>query len=377
MVQQTGSPQIELGSGAERTIVLDSDQPAAVEGLSLDDITRDEHAAIGRLVDVHGIPGRRIILLRRNRRYRVGRVRFRDMVITVPPDLRPELFVDLLLYAYGVDLEKLTPRPAALVDLAPTIGRDVFLTLIAYLLVEATERLLTRRIARTYENIEERMAVLRGRPRWTADFGHHPIEGITCRYHSLRTDNLLNRLVFSGLLAAGSLLQETRWSPQCQSQVFIWRSIASEVVPRPADFLVAERGIDRLTENYRPVLALSRALVLGFSPEDVFSGMSTPFQTLEFSLPLLFERFAFRILRQAGAELDLDVRYRESDPEAILDGLGQGYRRVEPDIVLFRGGRAVGVVDAKYKPRYVAGLPAKPIPPQDRVSNADIYQLFF
>jgi hypothetical protein len=368
---------ITLRLRTEHDIVLDSDRPVTLSGLALEELAREELGALRRLADVSGVPGRSLIVLRRNRRYRVGRLRLRNLTITVPPDIAPDLFVDLFLYAYGVDLERFVRRPTAPVELGPATRREFFLKLLAYLLVEATERLLTRRIARAYTALEERIQVLRGRPRWTRDFGHHPNEGVTCRHYVLQTDNVLNRLVLAGLRAAGPLLRDTPWVSHCQNQVFIWRSIASEALPRPEDFILAERGVNRLTEHYRPVLALSRAVTLGLAPEDPFSGASSPFQTLEFSLPILFERFVFRVLRGAAAELDLEVHYRRTDPQAILDGSGESYRSVEPDIVLFRRGRPVAVIDAKYKPRYVTGRPARRIPPQDRVSNADIYQLFF
>jgi hypothetical protein len=125
-------------------------------------------------------------------------------------------------------------------------------------------------------------------------------------------------------------------------------------------------------------LSLARAFTLGFIPEDVFDGQNDLLQTLEFSLPDLFEAFAARLLTSATAQTRLTVRSQRTDSRAIVDGKGRRYRAVRPDIVVFSNAEPRLIVDAKYKPRYV--VPANSsgrIDEANKVSSEDIYQLCF
>jgi 5-methylcytosine-specific restriction endonuclease McrBC regulatory subunit McrC len=317
------------------------------------------------------------LVIRRNRNYRVGRARVGDFVITVPPPFEPNLFVTFLLYASGADLTKFVERRASQIDLARVPEADRFLTLMALLHVEIAEGILAVHVARAYTARVERLRTLRGRPMWGKDFGHHPAEGLTCRHHLLETDNDLNRIVLAGLIAAARLLRATPWASEANTQVFIWRSLAAAVVPRLEAFANAERSVSRLTGHYRPAVQLARALFFGDSPTNVFGGGRGWLQSLEFNLPSLFEQFLARLLSEALASTDLRVSPQESDRGALVDRYMETYRGVQPDIVVYRSGRPVGVVDAKFKPRYVVGSGAEPLPYRNRVSSADIYQVFF
>ena len=74
----------------------------------------------------------------------------------------------------------------------------------------------------------------------------------------------------------------------------------------------------------------------------------------------------------AAASVHLETRTQHNRGDALVDAEGDTYRRVRPDVVLFRGGVPVGVLDAKYKARYTVYRESA-----YRISSADIYQLFF
>jgi hypothetical protein len=50
---------------------------------------------------------------------------------------------------------------------------------------------------------------------------------------------------------------------------------------------------------------------------------------------------------------------------------------VQPDLIVYRDGLPIAVIDAKFKPRYGDGDGAEPVPMRNRVESADLYQVFF
>ena len=358
-------------------LVLDDDQPRFLSGVRRDHLTLEEWAQFKRLLQIveWSDDG---LYVRRNRLYQVGRVVLPNAVVTIPPAFDPSLFVDFYLYASGVNLDRFAQRQRAPVDLNRGGRHDVFLVLLAELFVELAEKLITLGVARTYMPIVERARLIRGRPMWSRDFGHHPAEGVTCGYHTLTTENLPNQLIVTGLAAAARSLHGTPNVNRVLSQLFAWRSMADEMYPTSASFDQAVRQLNRLTAHYRPALALARAFTLGFSPVDLFSGRADALQALEFSLPALFEQFLERLVRDACESRGLQVRAQARDGRAIIDGNGDTYRAVKPDLVVFRQGKPVAVIDAKYKPRYlVPGVSGSQVLKENRVNNEDIYQMCF
>jgi hypothetical protein len=347
-----------------------------LEGLSRRDLSDEEYRSLQRLALVTTVPGRRVLVLRCRPFQVVGRIRIGRYVVSVPPPISPRRFVAMLLFASGVELGDLLRRPTVTAEAAAAPPDDVFVYFLSALMVDAAESALRQHLAKAYEVRDTRLLTLRGSPDWTRQFGRHPAEGIFCRYHELATDNLVNRLVLAGLVRAQAYLAGTPLEPHASNQVFIWSSIATRSAPNRNDFAVALARLSRLTDHYRPLLALSRALTLGHSVVDIFANSDTPLPSLEFSVPDVFEKFLLRILQRMASSLGLEVKFKEEDSGALLDGLGDTYRRIEPDMVLVREGRPVAVVDAKFKPQYLRTPPGEEIPSDYRVTRDDLYQLF-
>jgi hypothetical protein len=89
----------------------------------------------------------------------------------------------------------------------------------------------------------------------------------------------------------------------------------------------------------------------------------------------LFELTVYRMLREALEPAGYSIRYQATDADALRDGEGEKYRNVRPDMLVFRKDVPVAVIDAKYKDYWEVDL-AK-LTPTRKVSNEDIYQLFF
>lgn len=356
--------------------VLAPGEDVVLDDVSQRDLSDEEFRALQRLASVTAIPRRRLLVLRRRPFHRVGRIRIGNYVVSVPPPMDSRRFVAMLLYASGIELGDLFRRPTVMAETGAAPPDDVFVYLLSALLVDAAESALREHLSKGYEIREGRLLALRGRPDWTRQFGRHPAEGIVCRFHELDTNNLVNRLVLAGLKRAQSYLASTPLESRASNQVFIWSSIAAQMTPRRHDFAVALSRLSRLTDHYRPLLALSRALTLGHSVVDLFADSDTPLPSLEFSVPDIFEEFLYKILSGVAGGFGLDVRFKEQDSGAILDGLGETYRNIEPDLVLGRNGFPVAVIDAKFKPQYLAAPPGIAIPAEQKATREDLYQLF-
>ncbi|MFJ4036903.1 hypothetical protein ACIPVB_02365 [Microbacterium sp. NPDC090007] len=189
------------------------------------------------------------------------------------------------------------------------------------------------------------------------------------RFDEKTTDVLENRLVLAGIAGA------QRWLPgavQLRTQEFVWRSLAEPVVPAQHDFDRAMSRLNRLTEAYRPVLALARALLFGlnFEPDRADVGIDAP----TFDLALLFETLVEDIAALAYKRRGLQVTRQTSEGQALVDGLGRTYRSIRPDLV-YDGGVPVRVIDSKFKPVYASG--GDEPSGKHRLSREDIFQTFF
>lgn len=359
----------------KKQIVLTDDTVVRLEGVPAQAFVGQNKSKTQRFVEVvdgdsHGT------YIRRSTRLVVGRVTIGEFEIVVAPPFAPELFVLFVLYSLKVDLTRYANRPTSSLVLGNRRG-DVFLSLMAALLVAEAEQLLRGHIAKGYIRRSVRSVTLRGSVNWSRTFGRHPADGWECLVYEQLTDEPLNRLVLAGLIAAADLLEGTTSAVAAATQLFIWRQLAQQTAPTPAQFEVASRRVTRLTDSYIPALALARALTLGTAPADLISPGDTKLHDIEFSVPNLFETFLVRLLTPCAQRLGLRLEFKQGDTRALVDGWGEPYRRVEPDVVVYRGNTPVGVIDAKFKPRYVKADPLSPEQPQGRVTNEDIYQLFF
>lgn len=356
-------------------VVLMDDQVVRLDGVPAHQLLGPAARVVKRFVDVVGGDANST-LVRRSARLTVGRLTLGAYDVVVAPPFHPGLFVRFLLYALRVDLSRYASRSTSGVNVENTRG-DIFLALMAALLVAEVEGLLCGHISKSYLRADRLVSSLQGSIRWEKNFGRHPAAGWVCAVYEQVTDDPLNQPILAGLTSAAELLNGTERSTAAITQLSIWRQLARPVVPSPIMFTNAERRVSRLTEHYRPAIALSRALTLGLAPSDLISDGGTGLNNLEFSLPALYENFLVRLLTPCATKLGLELDFKHRYFEALTDAEGEPYRQVEPDIVVLKAGKPVGVIDAKFKPRYVVADPMNSAQPAGLVTNEDIYQLFF
>lgn len=351
-------------------IVLDEDEEYIVQGVSWNDLEKQNLVVPVRV-------SRAGIVIRRNSKHWVGSFSINDTVLVVPPHFNPSLFVDLYLYANGASV--LSWNKDSVASMGSYFGRDedAFLILMASVFVDQVKTVIGHNLAKKYVEKIERRQGIKGRPLWVKDFGRHPSEGITCRFYELSHQNKLNEAIMAGLEAASIILNGSPHFSSCQELIFQWRGILGPL-HTPSQFVVAEAimEVTRITEHYRTPLLIAKAIVER-RRTDIFGGAISRLPSLEFYLPQLFEKFAYRLISEFLAGSRLRAKEQAQDSKALLDGRGEKYRSIIPDIVINSPSAIEAIVDAKFKPRYVTGVPGKNVPKKNRVTNADIYQLFF
>lgn len=353
-----------------QTIVLSDDVEYFVHGVGRDDLKQQ------KLVVPVGLSDGGVVV-KRNPNHWVGTYTGKDFVLVVPPLFNSSLFVDLFLYANGAKILSWNKESVASIGDYFDRGEDAFLILMASVFVDQVKTYIGHNLAKKYiEKIERRQGI-KGRPLWVKDFGRHPTEGITCRFFELSHTNKLNQAIMAGLEVAANILKGTPYFSNCHELIFQWQGIlGSWSTPSRTIVAEAKQELTRITEHYRTPLLIAEALVER-RRTDVFGGGTSPLPSLEFYLPTLFERFAHRLISEYLVGSGLRAKEQAHDSKALWDGKGEKYRSIIPDIVISSSAAAEAILDAKFKPRYVLGKPGYKIPKKNRVSNADIYQLFF
>ena len=372
-------PNLKIGMASrlqlEMQVVL-CDKGILVPDFCVQSLTENDRKNLLRFADVVS-DGTEGAVLRQNRRLRIGRTIVENLVVVSPPPMATDHFLSMLYLALG-------GKQHHSVSIFQTGGTnswvtgmpDAFLTALAVIFLEEAERILHSHISKKYVNKVERRSVLSGRPLWIKDFGQHPTRGISCVTNTLTTDTLHNSIVLEGLFAARRLLQSTAFAERLENQVFIWRTLASSKTITAEDFNLVGRETTRFTEHYSTAITLSRAIVGGAGMPDVFTTGNLATAHFELSLPGLFEQLVLRLFSSLQ-RYGIEARFKCVDTGAFISGDGETYRKVEPDITLWREGRPIAVIDAKFKPRYLNAQLNGSVVNSDKVTSEDLYQLFF
>jgi hypothetical protein len=301
---------------------------------------------------------------------KVGAVRTTGATVVVPAErLTTATLLGMVLHVSGT--RRLSGEPLA-AELGSGSTHDILAVGLAALLVAEVERSLREHIAQGYVARTEPLQTLRGRPSFIDSATSRASAQVVCTYYEKQTDILLNQLILGGL-------EQTLWylpDGLIRRRASTVRAVMLELAAQPRAlsrhmFRTASARLNRQTEHYRRPLALSEALVFGFQSGDPALDVAAPV----FDLGLLFEYFIAKVLRDAAPALGLEVRVQASHGQVLVDAAGGLYRSIRPDVLVFKQGRLVAVLDAKYKPRYLDG----PVPLSDRgrVSREDIFQMFF
>jgi len=132
-----------VGVGNEReyqNLVLLEDNQESIPLELLQNISEDELRQFKRLVRIIEKKASYVIV-EKNHYHRIGRFKYNNLIITVPPPFDPDLFVDLLLYASSHSLDRYIKHRVAPVNLDRIGSEDLFIYLLVYLFAEILENI--------------------------------------------------------------------------------------------------------------------------------------------------------------------------------------------------------------------------------------------
>jgi 5-methylcytosine-specific restriction enzyme subunit McrC len=299
----------------------------------------------------------------------VGTVRVGRLRVDVRPRLSGGEMVTLIRYALGGRVDAWQRSNIA----AGRVGLD---ELLGAVLADELGALRQAGLSRQYVGRTEPLASLRGRPDFVASFpwNERGMTSLTCRFHDLTYDNLDNQLLRAALERATLLDTSVTTRRRLLEHRQVWSAAASLRGVGPQDFAAARQRYNRLSEHYRFPHRLAELLVLGRRPASLFEAAAVTTGGLSLDMAGLFELFLQRFLADVLGPAGLSITSQQTDQAALLDRDGFVYRSVRPDVVVYAGEKPVCVIDAKYKDYWEASADGSPA---RRVSNEDLYQLFF
>ncbi|WP_447586524.1 5-methylcytosine restriction system specificity protein McrC [Pseudoxanthomonas mexicana] len=350
---------------------------AALPWFNPAEIAEVDHVRLRRLLSWDYDAAAGCYRVKRRAAHKVGRVMLGQRVFAVLPDLSAADFTTFFLYALGVDISRFTHHQASPITAALGDEHIDYDKLVATLLCVACEDLASGYLARGYERKSEKLSVLRGRVDWMRSIAAPKHLGLPCHYHEITSDNLLNRTVLAGLSAARQLDLPLALRQRLSKLEFAWSSVCRHQYIRQHDLESCEKSLNRLTESYRPVLALCRMLLFGYVPDDFFGGRNSTLQCLEFDLAAIFERFVYQIVKARLQGTGVDTMFQPSSGNELLDGFGALYQATRPDFLLRYRGQTVAVLDAKFKPRYVTLVKGESFSTRNKLDQSDVYQMLF
>ncbi|SVC26758.1 uncharacterized protein METZ01_LOCUS279612, partial [marine metagenome] len=343
------------------------------------------------------------LLIKPNNKHIVGQVRIGETLFVVNPRFDNSLFTRFLVFSTGRGGSKnqLLKRKGQM-EITDAF-RESPLRALAWLMIESAEWHLPRQqVRRSYIEKRERLQLLKGRPLWNQDFGGNPAMGITCRYYELDTHDLLNRCIYHGIKAASSILQmETSEDSDAElsdlamranSLEFEWQGMAGGSRPQLDEYWVAKTRISRSNYHYAEPLSIAQCIVYDQELNLFEDGLETG--CIQWEMSRLFEFFLEGVVSGWLDESPVEVSVKAQDYEkndinvTSPSGVEKTYHGTFRDLVL-RGSDSmpVGLIDAKYKPKYLnrladgswvgVGRIDSLSQLSKKISNADLYQLFF
>lgn len=324
----------------------------------------------GRLVSVTLDPSGQNLSFRAGSK--VGMINAMGVRVQVCPKVSVGEFSTLIRYAMNGQITSEGMR--SYMDLSWDMG---FESVLCGLLCEEMRTIVRNGISRRYKEHLDSIEVIRGRVLWEKNFpwlgGKSKV--IFCRYHQLTYNNIDNQIVLSGLKKAFFLVGLPEVKRQVGEFLSIFNSFVLEKPIMLGDFQKAQKGYDRLNEHYRVAHALTKMLLYNLRPEEFFKEGQEEVFGVVLDMAEIFERFVERFISDILMPRGFSLIAQHKDSGALIDDNGYRYAGVRPDIEVWLGNRAIGIIDAKYKDYW--GSAEDGLNPDRKISNEDLYQLFF
>ncbi|MHC2258264.1 McrC family protein [Sinorhizobium meliloti] len=246
--------------------------------------------------------------------------------------------------------------------------RETLLEILIRIFCDKLTEAVRRGMPRRYIAHEDDISTLRGALDVPRQFTRHAANPgqLACRFDELSEDIALNRILKAAIAHLSRMSRNAANQQRLRELAFVYADITD--VPAPAlkwDDVV----IDRTNRAWQELLGMARLFLCNrYQTTSSGSGQGT---ALLFEMNSLFEEYIGRLVSRALAGTELRVSL-QGGREYCLTARDDGRRvfQTKPDILIWRGGEVVQVIDTKWK-----RISSQIEDPKQGVSQADVYQM--
>ncbi|GCE23611.1 McrC family protein [Dictyobacter kobayashii] len=284
----------------------------------------------------------------------IGRIRLGELSLTIRPKVKGLPFLRLMQYAYG--LHPLDLFSATSFD----TEANSFQELLFQQLLAETNELVLHGLQKQYVQRHEALSSPRGRISFSAiaNQGGMVQSTLPCTHYLRLEDSLINRVLKQGVRLAAQLTAHDALRMKLQRLERYHLPNISSLTLNAQTLKQVHRAMTRQTMPYLPVLTLIEILLAA-------SGISVAGQPQDIALPgflfdmnLFFQNLLYRFLSENLPDYEVQEQY-------VLDTV-MGYvenprkrqaPQLRPDYVVKQKGKAVAILDAKYRDLWQNTLP--------------------
>ena len=239
---------------------------------------------------------------------------------------------------------------------------EIFIQLFCGKLWHAVRRGMVRR----YESRSDNLTVLRGRLSVVSQIRHNLArpDRLACVFDEFTENNPLNQALKAALRVLAKVAQSQANQRQLAELVFCFQDVDDLQLAKIRWELATT---NRLSEKYKPLLALARLFIERKSP-DVVTGSGDGFALL-FDMNVLFERYIGVIARRVFGAQGLTVSLQGPKRHLAHYENGTPVFELRPDVVVTHGGEMAFVIDTKWKR-------LKEEAHREGIATSDIYQMY-
>jgi 5-methylcytosine-specific restriction enzyme subunit McrC len=275
--------------------------------------------------------------------------------VTVLPKLPSEELWYALAYGLGIDvIDRRFP-----VDLL--LPQASFVDVLALMLLWEANGILRRGVRRGYRRRSEWVESPRGRLEAARVASALPLTcaALPCTWHELSSDTLENQVVRAGLQRAISIVDTPGLRSALRSAERAWGERCGSIHLDGSTFARLGRTRSRLTATYEPAHRVVALLVAGAGMPNEMESIQTggdPIPGFLWNMATLFELFVARFLAENAKSVTVRTQVVLRDLFAVVRGAANTTPpRPRPDLVIEQNGRAIAVLDTKYRDLAGAG----------------------
>jgi 5-methylcytosine-specific restriction enzyme subunit McrC len=286
----------------------------------------------------------------------VGHVRVGSLDVTVRPKIGWDGLLKLARYTYGISATEIGP------DVAIALEEESLADLLVLQLCSEARSLIARGRHRDYRTQRRSLTAPRGRldlPR----LAMHDVSGgvgLPCILRPRSEDVPLNRAIVAGLRIGVRAASLRSVKNEAARSAAIWSEGLGEHQLTGTELERTWRGLNRLSEPYRPALQLVEALLTGTGISLEEQNEQLPLPGFLFDMNGFFQRFLSRFLKEFLEGFTVRDEHTLRGMLRYAKGAnpkGRPAPSPRPDFAVQSDGRTIALLDAKYRDLWENNLP--------------------